>query len=1492
MMTSEKDSTSKNGAAVPALVDETHLTEHDGSRDSAAETVVNGSTQNYRSTANLIESPLSKDTGSKYSETLKILLPWRPTKKGSKFPLDDSGLFANIYVRWMDPLVWKATKGKIKPSDLFEPSPNDGTEAPSKRLRDLWEEEVKKKGIANASYYRVALRSIRTRWIASTMVLLLSLMCSFTSAAVIVRQLLEYTESPDPDYRIGIALVLGMLFTELMRVCTINLVYILNYRTGIRLMGGTLTLVFEKILHLRSLKDKSVGELVNLLSNDGMRLFELTTFGIFVVNTPILFIPGSVYTCFILGPWALVGVATFLLFLPVQSLLGKIVAKVRRKCIGITDERVRMMSELLTSIKLIKMYAWEKPFTKKIGDVRNRERKKLETAGFVQAMSIAFNPAVPVIAAVLSFVGHTMSGNNLTPAQAFAVVSVFNALRYGLALLPNSVRAWGESGVAAKRIKSLLIMEELQPYREKPADPDIAVEIKAATFGWDVLDIKGEKKRKAEGSEKKGKGGPRGRGRGGAPAGKQAQKGKEGGMDEEEEERKRVPILFDIDLTIPKGSLIGVCGSVGSGKSSLISAILSQMRVMAGSVAVDGRFAYVAQQAWILNKSVQDNILFGQPFNQERYNRVVHACSLQADFKQLPDGDQTEIGERGVNISGGQKQRISLARALYADRDIYLLDDPLSAVDAHVGKHIFQQYIQTALKDKTVLFVTHQLQYLKDCNEILVLKHGRITEKGVHSQLMSAKKEYANLIHSFHEDGEEQEEGDMIVNQEDVEIVTKSPLKTESVQGSLKRKDSKRASKRSLRREDSTCGSTRLRRSYSVRSTHSATSETAGHIEEPPEIEDLDVNPQDGKNQDIDAPKKEGDGPKALVTEEEKFRGSVTLKTYWSYIKASGGVIVCSCTLLLFILSTGSMVFSNWWLTLWLNQGSGVPYNESDPSTLNITENPRLNFYILIYGMCLVAVLVLAFIKGFCYVKVTLGASSRLHKAVFASILRCPMKFFDVTPTGRILNRFSRDLDEVDVRLPLNMQVYLETLFIVVASILNICVVFPWFVLALVPLGILFFLANYFFRHVIRELKRFDNIMRSPWFSHVTASIQGLHTIHAYQQEKEFLRNFITLLDRNNAAMLMYNMGTRWLAVRLDSMALVINTMAAVMVVVFHGQIPASLAGLALSYAIQTSGLLQLMVRTASETEARFTSVERITHYSNGLEEEAPARIKGADPAESWPEQGRVQFDHYKMQYRENLPLVLKGIHCDIHTNESIGIVGRTGSGKSSLGVALFRLVEPADGVISIDGVDISKIGLQSLRSKLSIIPQDPVLFVGTVRYNLDPFNQYSDNQLWQALERSYMKDRISALEKQLEAPVIENGENFSVGERQLICMARALLRNSKIILLDEATAAIDSETDSLIQKTIHEAFTDCTMMTIAHRLNTVLNCDRIMVMEDGHLVEFDTPAALMSKTDSHFRAMLTASGTDVSRYLTGSAQTSATLEGEESGEEEYDTKL
>eukprot|EP00058_Branchiostoma_floridae_P007796 XP_002593284.1 hypothetical protein BRAFLDRAFT_123638 [Branchiostoma floridae] len=1366
-------SSNENGSAIDSPVTREDQNGHHAANGGTA-------TPTQASTTNLRETPpvdVKGKSKGKYSESMKILIPFRSTKKDRHiFPVDQSGLFSNIYSGWMNSIVWKATKGKVEEPDIYDLAPNDSSDSAGQRLWRLWQEEVQSKGIEKASYYRVMLRAIKTRWIVASLVLFCSLACSFISASVIIKELLAYAETTNPNINVGIALVCGMLCTEMIRVLAISFMFVLNYRTGVRLMGGSLSLVFKKILRLRSLKDKSVGELVNLLSNDGMRLFEFVAFGNFIVNTPLLFIPGIIYTCIILGPWALLGVLTFIVFLPLQ------------------------------------------------------ERKMLETAGFVQAMSFAVTPAVPVIAAVLSFIGHTLSGNNLTPAQ------------------------------------SVLIMEELEPYKDKPSDRSNAIEITAATFGWDALDRKGEEKtEKGKDSGKMQNGGPPG-GRGppgkNGKKGKKGKKGKDGDKEEEEEEEKdkTIPTIFDIDLTLPKGSLLGVCGGVGSGKSSLISGILAQMRLLKGKVATDGNYAYVAQQAWILNSSVRDNILFGQPFDKEKYDRVCYACSLLPDFQQLPDGDQTEIGERGVNISGGQKQRVSLARALYADRDIYLLDDPLSAVDAHVGKHIFNNYVKKELKDKTVLFVTHQLQYLSDCDEIIVFNDGRITEKGKHRQLMNLNGEYANLILNFHEDEEDEEDADLIVEQEDVVIETESPLqRNPSVQRSLRRRDSKRASQRSFQRQDSVRGSMNLKRSYSIRSVHSTASETAGHIEEPLEREDLDPE-SEGKKEDGD--------PQKLVTEEEKYKGTVAGATYWSYVKAGGGVIVCTLTMLLFILNTASMVFSNWWLTYWLNQGSGVPLNQSDPSTFNLTENPRLNFYILIYGMTVVAMLVIAVIKGYCYVKVTLGASSSMHDSVFASIFRCPMKFFDVTPTGRILNRFSRDLDEIDVRLPLTMQLFLDNVWVVFASILNVCIVFPWFLVALGPLGILFALVLVFFRHIIRELKRFDNVRRSPWFSHVTASIQGLSTIHAYEKNDNVMDKFATLLDKQNAAFLMYHYSTRWLAVRLDSVALSINVLAALMVVVFQGTIPASWAGLALSYAIQTSGLLQLCVRMASETESRFTCVERITHYADNLEQEAPEQIKGSDPAESWPDQGVLQFNRYQMRYRESLPLVLKDIQCNIRPRESVGIVGRTGSGKSSLGVALFRLVEPTGGSILIDGVDTSKIGLQSLRSKLSIIPQDPVLFVGTIRYNLDPFNQYKDPELWRALERTYMKDAISNLEKQLEAPVVENGENFSVGERQLICMARALLRNSKIILLDEATAAIDSETDSLIQKTIHEAFTDCTMLTIAHRLNTVLNSDRIMVMEDGKLVEFDTPAALMSDPNSRFSAMMAATGSDVSKYL------------------------
>ncbi|XP_033096104.1 multidrug resistance-associated protein 5-like [Anneissia japonica] len=1093
----------------------------------------------------------------------------------------------------------------------------------------------------------------------------------------------------------------------------------------------------------------------------------------------------------------------------------KIVFNLRESAVAITDKRVSKMDEIITNIKLIKMYAWEIPFLKTISEVRSNEKSFLEKAAIVQSLNLSLSPLVPIIATVVTILVHTLLGDSLTAAQAFTYVACLNSMRVTLMSTPYAIKGIGEASIAAKRIREILLLEDIQEEFKKPENNNIAIAISKATFCWNKNTFPFESSKVKE-----------------ELVGKKKTKKKSKLVDREMDDLKNgdhftngdglmikeiskdtianhgsqcepfikcgskdnlTETLFDINLEIEKGCLLGVCGSVGTGKSSLLSAILNHMVRTKGSIATDGSFAYAAQQSWIINATVRENILFGEPFNEERYKRALFACCLLEDLKSLSNGDETIIGERGMNLSGGQKQRVSLARALYADHDIYLLDDPLSSVDVHVGQHLFTHLILQELKNKTVIFVTHQLQYLSQCDKIVLLKSGRIGETGSHTDLLTLDGDYAGLMRSY--------------NSKQKNNNNLSQQRLQGTHEQLKK----------------------------VGLMHNGTRK-----EERKEIPQNDLaNPDD----------------------EEKSEGRIDPKTYHQYVQAAGGYLILVVVLFTFAVTIGCAVFNNWWLSHWLRQGGGEIYEGNvTMRSMEITDHPDLAFYQTVYGMIVIVYILLTILRSTFFAKVTLRASSKLHDSMFNRVVTATMSFFETVPSGRIMNRFAKDMDELDVRLPFNMDLFLQQTLLIILSLVTVAKVFPYFLIAVVIMVIIFGFLITLFRHGFRESKQLDNILRSPWITHIATTVPGLPTIQAYNKTNHYEKQFERLIDDHSVAMLLFNMASRWLGLRFDLVSTLMATLTAVLVVLFHGTVSAAYSGLALTYSLQMMAIFQFAVRLSAEVEARFTSVERIIEYIDDLPTEEIYSSTNKDSTKQWPSKGELEFKDVCLRYRPNLPQVLHNINFHIKSKEKIGIVGRTGSGKSSLGVALFRLVESERGRILIDSQNTGGIALSELRSKISIIPQDPVLFAGTLRYNLDPFNELSDVEIWNALEKTKMKKVVHGLDQQLEAAVANNGDNFSVGEKQLLCMARALLRNNKILMLDEATAAIDTETDTVIQTTLKEAFSDCTILTIAHRIHTVLDSDRILVLKNGQIVECDKPAVLLENTKSHFNELMMSS--------------------------------
>uniref|UniRef100_A0A672M5A8 ABC-type glutathione-S-conjugate transporter n=1 Tax=Sinocyclocheilus grahami TaxID=75366 RepID=A0A672M5A8_SINGR len=756
---------------------------------------------------------------------------------------------------------------------------------------------------------------------------------------------------------------------------------------------------------------------------------------------------------------------------------------------------------------------------------------------------------------------------------------------------------------------------------------------------------------------------------------------------------------------------------------------------------------------------------------------------------------------QGINLSGGQRQRVSLARALYSEVDVYLLDDPLSAVDAHVAKHIFDNVIgpEGALKGKTRILVTHGISFLPQVDNILVMVDGRVSEMGSYQDLLKQNGAFAEFLRNYslediiEVDEEEEEEfpEDALSNHTD--MVDNEPVVNEA--------------RRQFMRYTCIFNASRSASCFGfVTSAFTSTSHD----------------------------NKFGSRQTMLLFFRDFMIYNVKFKVYWEYAKAVGpflSLFIC----FLYGCQSAASIGANFWLSEWTNDAQH-----------NRTQE-QVSMRVGVYAALGISQGVLVMFSSFTLALGKIQAARKLHQTLLDNKFHTPQSFFDTTPIGRIINRFSKDIYVIDEVLPSTILMFLGTFFASLSTMIVIICSTPIFALVIGPLALIYFFVQRFYVATSRQLKRLESVSRSPIYSHFSETITGTSVIRAYGRNAAFVLMSDMKVDENQKSYYPGIVSNRWLGVRIEFIGNCIVLFAALLAVIGKDKLSPGLVGLSVSYALQVTMSLNWMVRMTSDLESNIVAVERVKEYSE-TQTEAPWIVTDKQPPPDWPPKGNVEFVDYSVRYREGLDLVLRNISLKVEGGEKIGIVGRTGAGKSSMTLCLFRLLEAADGEIVIDEVKISEIGLHDLRSKLTIIPQEPVLFSGTLRMNLDPFEKYSDEEVWKALELSHLKRFVSNQTSKLDLECSEGGENLSVGQRQLVCLARALLRKTRILVLDEATAAVDLETDDLIQSTIRTQFEDCTVFTIAHRLNTIMDYTRVLVLDKGQIAEFDTPTNLMAQ--------------------------------------------
>ncbi|KAJ1990121.1 hypothetical protein H4R33_001839 [Dimargaris cristalligena] len=1430
--------------------------------------------------------------------------------------MEGSGILSRLTFHWIQPIIRRGGQQTITDENLNELSPEDRCAVVAGRLQTLWEAEVR--GCPDNPPIIGMVESI-----------------SKISQAVFLGYIIGFFQDPTMPMYKGYLYAMGLSFAVLLQAFMHHIFYFGLARTILNTRVGLSALIFSKSLRLPAASSLATGTVVNLISNDLMPFEVLSSFihsfwlGPFEIALAFYFLWSSLrFSLF-------VGLGIFALMIPMQLWFAHNFSRIREFVVKARDQRVRLLSDTFSGMSLVKLSAWERILGERILSLRRLELGFLKRAARFKSVNegIFFSSGSLVCAA--TFITLHFISTSFHSSQVFTTMTLFNHIRLTMAcFVPKFLESLAEAKVSSRRIVDFLMLSELHALEspskptpsplpnsdcdsdEKSVDIDVSapleklatngndkgrsrlqsISFQHAYFSWgQSMETTSTKALPAttahSDSSKPAKGVAQLVDRIAEPlvnttGSQSSSNGPNATLSLTVPHLHSNSVLKDLTLTLGSDELCAVIGPVGSGKSSFCMSLMGELAVLSGQLhfkyggtpkqkdektapltsSRQPRISYSAQVPWIMAGSVRENIIFYSGYEPIRYQWVIECCALGRDLALMEEGDATLVGEKGTNLSGGQRARISLARAVYHDADLYVLDDPLSAVDSQVGRHLFERAIRGLLRDKPVVLVTHQLQFISQCDSVLILDEGRVFTHGavdtVTALLLNHLDQYGVL---------ETPPASSVSVTPPIGTLAPNPAAL-PLPGVLDRIDSSTSLRGFLRHYcDFTVGPTSP--TSAEMPTQGVDSKTmwatpGEHTLVVPKIPNPEKampsvdTPSSLTKKASPAEKNSTADPQSpdvarLGDREQSEEGVTPLSTYYQFMRFGAPVLALIALVVLMLLGQVSLLFTDYYLSRW----SMMPPEEQSKHS-----------HVTLYAGLAILTLTIAISRSMSFLLLTLRASDRAFRHMLDAVLSSPMHFFNVNPQGRILNRFTKDQSSVDEQLPLNFYDATQACLMVVGAIVVICLANPWIIISVPVILFGFGLLRRSYMAANRVIKRIESASRSPVYSILSETLDGLGTIRTFRTGPSFMGRFAEALDQNARAFFIFMGCSRWLGFRLDFMSALFVTLSSMVTVASRANSDPGMVGLGLCYIIQLLGLLQWMVRQTTEVEILFVAVERMMAYVRLPSEPTPANP--LDPPPQWPQEGCIEFRGMNLTYPGTSRAVLQNVNLQTRQGEKIGVVGRTGAGKSSLLTALFRLTEahPAGSII-IDGVDISRLPLSELRQCLTIIPQEAFLFHGTLRFNLDPFDQYTDAQLWDALEACELKTSIEKLPERLESPVSENGKNFSVGERQLFSLSRAVLKNARVIIMDEATANVDLHTDKLIQKTIQTQFAHATVLTIAHRLHTVIGeSDRILVLDRGEVKEFDEPWVLLQKSGGWLSNLVARTGPETELELRAAA--------------------